>query len=191
MKKITTIKCLLALAVAALWVPGCATPDVNPPQARSNTGYVDFHADPPDELCWEVSRFDARSQTYRRVFSELKPPQGGVLRLAFAPGRHRLQITFLNRLIAGPADVDVEVQDGRITPVLVMLTDVASATVLRKELAWGNTAKGLYGRRTRTDGAATIMYKLSTTVEAPMAYQPKEQMPLPQLQDAETTTPQP
>lgn len=175
LREITTIKCLLTLAVAALMVPGCATQDVNPPQARSNTGYVDFHADPPGELCWEVSRFDDRSQTFRRVFSELKPPPGGVLRLVFAPGLHRLRITFLNRVIAAPTEIEVEVQDGKITPVRITLTEVGTASVETREI--NSAAKSRYGQRTKIDSRETIMYKLASTAEPPVGYQPREQMP--------------
>ena len=87
----------------ALSVPGCATRSANPSQARANTGYMDFHADSPDELGWDVARFDDAAQSFKSVFSELEPPAGGVLRLAFPPGHYRVRVTFLNRVVSEPA----------------------------------------------------------------------------------------
>src|SRR3989442_15204930 len=86
---------LLTLAAATLWVAGCATRDVNPPQARANTGYVDFHAESSDELNWEVVRFDDRTQSFRNLYSELKAPTGGGFRPGLAPGPHPVRATFL------------------------------------------------------------------------------------------------
>ena len=117
------------IALLAMWVAGCAAPNVNPPQARANTGYVDFHADQAAQLCWEVARFDDRTKGFKSVFSELEPPPGGLLRLAFAPGHHRLRVAFLNRVIAEPVEIEVEVQDARITPVRVTLTAAGTALV--------------------------------------------------------------
>jgi len=128
-KQLKIIPFLLALAALALWVPGCATQNVNPPQARANTGYVDFHADPSVGLSWEVARFDDRTQSFKNVFSELEPPPDGVLRLAFAPGHYRLRVTFLNRIISQPAEVEVEVKDGKITPVQVALIPDGTAVL--------------------------------------------------------------
>jgi hypothetical protein len=173
-----TVACsrLLALAVTALWAAGCATQDANPPQPRSNTGYVDFHADPPDDLGWEVSRFEERSQTFQRVYSELKPPSGGVLRLAFAPGLHRLRITFLNRVIAAPVEIEVEVQDGKITPVRVTFTPAATTLVQTRDQNPGGTARGHYGRRYIVGSREATLYGLSAVADPPRAYQLKEQM---------------
>jgi hypothetical protein len=176
MKTTATVKCLLVLAAAVL-APGCATHNVNPSQARAHTGYVDFHARPPGDLCWEVSSLETRGQSYRRVFSELKPPEGGFLRLAFAPGRHRLRITFLNRVIAEPAEMEVEVQDGKITPVRVTLTEAGSASVRTKDIDWGATSKGLYGRTVKVGSEEAVCYELSVGAEAPIGYQTKGQLP--------------
>ena len=52
------IQFVLTLAAIGLSVQGCATKNVNPPKARANTGYVDFHAGPSAGLSWEVSRWD-------------------------------------------------------------------------------------------------------------------------------------
>ena len=177
MKKITTIKCLLTLTATALLVLSCATRNINPAQARANTGYVDLHAVPAGELCWQVACFDDRKQAFQPVFSELEPPAGGILRLACSPGHHRLRVTFMNRVIVNPVEFEVEVQDGKITPVRVTLTAAGTAFVQTKETSPGGTAKGRYGRRTKISSDETTTYGLSTVAEPPVTYQLKEQMP--------------
>jgi hypothetical protein len=174
MKPLKTIPFLLLFA---LWTSGCATPNVNPPQARANTGYVDFHADPAGELYWQIERFDDGTQSFKKVFSELESPKGGFLRLAFAPGNHRLRVTILNRVIAEPAEVEVGVQDGTVTPVRVTLTEAGTASVVTKSDNYGGTARGRIGRRTKIGSDETIMYGISAVAEAPVAYQLKEKMP--------------
>src|ERR1035438_3716235 len=81
---VAPMKRVLILAAIGLLVTGCASPNVNPPRARANTGYVDFYADSSGELSWEVARFDERKQSFQSVFSEFEPPPGRALRLAFA-----------------------------------------------------------------------------------------------------------
>jgi len=176
MKQLKTIQCLLTLAVLAAGVPGCTTPNANPPQARANTGYVDFYADPPGELNWDVASFDERTQSFESVFSELEPVPNGVLRLAFVPGHHRLRVTFLNRVTDKPAEVEVEVMDGKIIPVRVTLTAGDTVNVNTQKESRGPTAKGRFGRRTKFGTDESVMYSLSATVEPPVPYQPKERM---------------
>jgi hypothetical protein len=177
MKQLKTIQFLLLFALLALWASGCATQNVNPPQARANTGYVDFHADSSGELSWDVARFDDRTQSFKSVFSELDPPPDGVLRLAFAPGHYRLRVTFLNRVITQPAEIEVEVQDGKITPVRVTLTNAGVALVETRETSRSGTAYGRYGRRTKIGSDETAMYGISAVAAPPVAYQIKERMP--------------
>jgi hypothetical protein len=177
MTKFKAIQFPLTLAAFGLWVAGCATPNVNPPRARANTGYVDFHAASSEELCWEVSCFDDRFRTNKVLFSELKPPPGGVLRLALAPGRHRLRVTLVNRVIVKPAEIEVEVQNGKITPVRVTLTEAGTALVETKEFSRGGTAKGRYGRRTKFGSDESVTYAISAVADAPVSYQLKERMP--------------
>lgn len=177
MNKLKTIKFLLPLSALALLAPGCATRNVNPPQARANTGYVDFHADASAGLSWEVARFDELKRAFQRVSSELAPPPGGVLRLEFAPGHHRLRVTFLNRVVTKPAEVEVEVQDGKVLPVRVTLTEAGTTLVRTKEESRGGTAYGRYGRRTKIGSDESVIYDISAVAAPPVAYQPKEQMP--------------
>jgi len=174
---VSTIRFLLTIAAVGLLVQGCATRNVNPPQARPNTGYVDFHADASAGLSWEVSRWDDRSRDFELVFWDLDPPPGGILRLAFAPGRHRLRVAFLNRVIKKPVEVEVEVQGGKVLPVGVKLTEAGTTVVETKEQERGGTAFGRYGRRTKFGSQDMVMYEISVTPAPPLAYQRKEQMP--------------
>jgi hypothetical protein len=177
MKQLKTTPPVLALAVLSLWVAGCASPNVNPPEARAHTGYVDFHADPTNELCWHVTRFEQRTQSFKDVFLEYGPVQGAILRLTFAPGHYRIRITFLNRLIANPAEVEVEVQNGKVTPVRVTLIETSTTMVQTKEVSRGGTVYGRYGRRTKIGNDEAVMYAISALAEPPVDYQPKERMP--------------
>ena len=167
------MKRMLLLAGVGLFISGCASPNLNPPQARANTGYVDFYADSSSELSWEVARFDDRSQSFKSVFSELKPPQGGVLRLAFPPGHYRLQVTFLNRVVREPGLVEMEVKDGLITPVHVVLVADGTTTVYSKEERWG---RARYGRGDKIKYDPSAAYRISAEARAPVPYQVKERM---------------
>jgi hypothetical protein len=166
---------LLSLAALAL-LSGCATGDVNPSKAHSNTGYVDFHADPSDDLFWEISRYDPQAQNFHRVYSELEAPPSDVLRLAFRPGQYRFRVTFLNQFVNNPAEVEVQVQDGRITPVRVTLSAGSTTTVQTKETTTGGTVYGRAGRRTKITSSEAREYDLSAAADSPVSYQPKEQM---------------
>ena len=177
MKPLKTIPFLLLFALLALWASGCATHNVNPPQARANTGYVDFHTDPAEQLCWQIECFDDRAQSFQKVFSELDPPAGGFLRLAFAPGNHRLRVTFMNRVIVQPLEIDVAVQDGKVAPVRVTLTPAGTTLVETMKVSRGATAKGRYGRRTEIGSNESVRYGLSAAAETPAAYLLKEEMP--------------
>jgi len=173
---IASMKTLPMLAAVALLVAGCASPNVNPTQARVNTGYVDFYAEPAADLMWDVAGFNDGTGAFQRVFSEFKPPASGVLRLAFAPGPRRLRVTFLNLTTTKPAEVDIEVQDGQITPVRITLAEEGTASVKTKETSRGGTAYGRYGRRTKIGLDETVTYGLSAVADPPVAYQTKERM---------------
>ena len=168
---------MLLLAAAGLFITGCASPNVNPPQARAKTGYVDLYADSSGELSWGVARFDARTQSFRNVFSEFEPPPGRVLRLAFPPGQYRMRVTFMNRVVREPGLVEVEVKDGLITPVHVALISDGTTQVETKKTSFGGTAYGRYGRRTSISSNEAIMHRVSAEAEASVPYQVKEQMP--------------
>jgi len=176
MKPLKTIQCWMALAVLACWAPGCATRNVNPAQARANTGYVDFYADSSGELSWRVARLDEQTQGFKDVFSEFAPVPGRGVRLALAPGRHRLQVSFINRLVRGPGVVEVEVKEGMITPVHVVLISDGTAEVQRKENQLGRTVHGYAGRRVETSSDPTVILRVSCEAHPPIPYQVKERM---------------
>jgi hypothetical protein len=171
------MKRLLMLAAAGLLVAGCASPNVNPPRARAKTGYVDFYADSSGELSWQVARFDDRMQGFRGVFSEFEPPPGRALRLPFPPGHYRLRVTFMNRVVREPGLVEVEVRDGLITPVHVVLIPDGTTQVETKETRVGGTFKGRYGRGTKFGTDESTMYRVSAEAKPALPYQVKEQMP--------------
>jgi hypothetical protein len=175
MRQLKTIQFLLLCALLALLVSGCATQNVNPPQARANTGYVDFHAESASELCWQVECFDDRAQSFKNVFAELDPPAGGFLRLAFAPGHHRLRVTVLNRVVREPGLVEVGIKDGLIMPVNIRLIPDGTTQVQIKEQRVGGTAKGRYGWKTKYSSTETTVFKLSAEAETPVSYHIKEQ----------------
>ncbi len=174
MKPLKTIPFLLMLAALALWAPGCATQNVNPPQARANTGYVDLRADPSGKLSWEVARYDDRTKSFKVFFSQLDPLPDKVLRLAFAPGHYRLRVVFLNRIITQPAEVEVEVREGMITPVRVALVPDGTALVESREQRVGPTVRGHYRSNSKLSSDETATYRLSAAADASLPYQTKE-----------------
>jgi hypothetical protein len=177
MIQINKIQSLPLLTALGLCLAGCTTPNASPPEARANTGYVDFHAESADDLCWEVYRYDERTQDFARLYSKLDPPPSQVLRLALAPGDYHLRVTFLNRVVLEPAIVQVEVKDGMITPVRIVSHAEGSALVQTSERQRGATAKGRFGRRTKFSSDETSMYRLSAETGASVPYQAREKMP--------------
>lgn len=170
------IRAGLALAAAWLIASGCASKNVDPPTARPHTGYVDFHADPPQRLSWQIQQIGAAGRA-TTVFEQYKPVTEPILRLAFAPGRYQLQVAVLNYVLTETATLEVEVKDGMITPVRVTLTETGSTLVENKTTRAGGAYYGRYGRgtRIRDNEAATVRVNAGPQVLLP--YQPKAQMP--------------
>src|SRR5256885_1196014 len=102
---------LFALVALPLIAFGCASANVNPSAPHPNTGYVDFYSPTDAELCWDVRASGASSDDFKMAFSDVKPVEDDVLRLAVAPGRLRFRVTFLNRVVAKPAEVEAEVEN--------------------------------------------------------------------------------
>jgi hypothetical protein len=167
------IKSLLALAVLGLLAGGCASPNVNPASARSNTGYVDFYADDADNLWWDIT--DVKRN--KKVFYEFGPVQEPILRLAFKPGQYQLRVTFLNHAILAPGVADVEVRDGMVTPVTVTLLPAGTVLVETRQAQAGGTYYGRYGRRTKISNTEAVNYEVSAEPQPPVPFQPKAQMP--------------
>jgi len=167
---------LLGLTFPLLIVAGCTSSNISSPTPHANTGYVDFYSQSDTDLCWEVQASRASGANFKTVFLDVKPPEGGVLRLAFAPGQHTLRITFLNRVITNPAQVNVEIENGKITPLAVTLTEAGSTTVVSKQTIMGGSPSMRGGRQTRVNSDETVRYDISAVPAAPVSYQPKEQM---------------
>lgn len=165
------------MSLLAVLLTGCATPDVNPPEPRANFGYVDFYGVLSQDLSWEVARFDETTGKYRRVYSELEPPEQGILRLAFPAGAQQLQLAFLDRAVVRPMKLELTVEAGRIVPVRVSLAETGTATVAAKQRTYGPTAYGRYGRRSDIEVYQTVANEIGCEIMSSMAYTPKERMP--------------
>lgn len=155
---------------------GCASPNVNPPKARAGTGYVDFFADVDGGVSWDVQSFDEASGRFKEVFSDVEVPDGGILRLAFAPGAHRLRVSCLDNVIRTPADVSVTVTDGQVVPVEVTLVPVGAVQVQSESKQVGKTYLGARRRHTNYDYSKTQIYNVIAEPQDPLAYQPKQKM---------------
>jgi hypothetical protein len=164
------------LAVLWFFLSGCASPNQNPASPRLHTGYVDFYTDTDMDLSWQVKWLDEKAGTARTVFSEFEPVPGNILRLAATPGKQRYQIFFINRATEGPQVVEIEVDDGKITPVHIELTPVGTTQVDRQDYAVRGSAKG-YGRKRKFYNDTNQIYKISATPQPEQNYRVKEQMP--------------
>lgn len=163
----------LVVAAGSLITFSCASPNVDPPQLKPKTGYIDLYSPTDAELCWDVSESHGAKGDFRTVFSEVKPVEGDVLRLAFAPGPHRLRITFLNRVVKQPAEISCDVRRGEIIPIAVSLTAAGQTTVLSKQTTLGGTQAGRGGRRTKINSDETVSYEISAVAGAAIPFQSK------------------
>jgi len=170
---------LFSFATALLFSAGCASPNVDPPQARPNTGYIDFYSPTDDDLCWDIGESKGSDTHFRTVFSDVKPVEGDRLRLAFSPGSHRLRVTFLNRAVSESAIFNCDVQAGKIVQVAISLQPVGQTTVLSQQTTIGGTPSGRGGRQTKVKSEKTVRYNLSAEVGQPFPYQPKNQINYP------------
>ena len=98
---------------------GCASPDVNPKLARADRGYVDLFTDPKSDVWWKVDVYDTQNQNFKEFTAEFKAPGHDIFRVEAKPGRHRALISFVNQAVEAPAEGEVEVVAGMITPVNV------------------------------------------------------------------------
>ena len=176
MKTIIQRAAVTGLCLAWLGLTGCSTPNVNPPAPRAHTGYIDFYTDSDMGLSWEVKRADQASAALRTVFSEFKPGEGTILRLAAPPGNHRFEVWFTNQVTEGPQTVQVQVADGKVTPVHVTLTHVGSTSVESKTYGFRGSVKG-YARGTKIVSGESAVFQIGATAGIPQAYGPKEGMP--------------
>ncbi len=165
----------LLAAVACILVPGCSTPDVNPSTPRPDTGYVDFYTDSDESLSWEIKRASESGGEMRKVFSEFKPVQGNILRLAAPAGSHRFEVWFLNRVTQGPQPVTVTVENRKVTPVHVTLAPIGTVTVESKVYGFRPSTRG-YARGTKFVAEPNQAFQIGAVAGAAQTYQPKERM---------------
>jgi hypothetical protein len=162
-------------AAMGLCLSGCGTPNVNPATPRANTGYADFYTDSSLDLSWEVKRSNAPDGEMQTVFSEFKPVEGTVLRLAAPPGNYRFQVWFMNLATEGPETVEVHIENGKVTPVHITLSPSGTTSVNRKVYGFRPSAKG-YGRGTKIENDESAVYRIAAVAEAGRVYLPKQQM---------------
>jgi hypothetical protein len=167
---------LVVVAAAYLGIVGCSTTNPNPPSPKANTGYVDFYTDSSLDLIWQVKRAEDRTGELRTVFSDYEPVQGTILRLATPPGGLRFQVWIVNRITTGPEEVQVQIEDGKVTPVHVTLTSVGTNYFQNKVYGFRPSAKG-YGRGTKITREEEQTYQIASVAENPQPYQVKERMP--------------
>ena len=163
--------------VFARWLPavllglaaGCATRDVNPPATRAGRGYVDLYTVPKTEAWWKVDVFDPRRQGYKEFSADFKAPAEGIFRVEARPGRYKARISFVNQAIEAPAEVEVEVREGLITPVQVTLNQGDSTYVRVVE----DRVKNVY--RNKATDYQQQRWRISALAQPPAPYTPKEQ----------------
>ena len=171
MKPLRRLILLCAVSGLLLLTNGCASPDVNPQAARSGRGYVDLFTRPKTDVWWKVDVFDARQQNYKEFTAQFKTPEQAVFRVEARPGRHKARIGFVNQAIEAPAEVEVEVREGMITPIEVKLAQGGSSYVRVVE----DRARSGYrtaGRNRVTDYSQPL-WQISATVQPPVPYTPK------------------
>jgi len=166
----------LVAGLASLLSAGCSTPDVNPPAPRANTGYVDFYTDSSLGLSWKVKRASEPRGEMRSVFSQFKPIEGNVLRVAAPAGTHRFEVWFSNQVTTGPQTVLVEVANAKITPVHVTLTPAGVAAVVGQSYEYRPTTRATR-RVTKSSSENQTVFRIGAVAHVPQDYQPKERMP--------------
>ena len=163
--------------VLVLGLAGCASRNVDPPAPGSHVGYLDFYADPPGPLSWNVEKIDSPSGKAHTLFQQYAPLEDRILRLAVRPGSYHLRVSFFNLVTLGPAEAVAEVEAGKITPVKIDLIERGTVLVESKETRAGGTYYGRFGRSTRLRDNETTRFELRATAGPVEIYRPKAQMP--------------
>jgi len=170
-------RCTVTSLFIGIWCfcgSGCASNDLNPPQARSHTGYVDF-VTTEDDLCWQVDQV-RESGKASKVFAQFAPLDTPILRLGFPPGTYRFRVNFLNRVILQATSMEVEIREGMITPVEVTLVEEGKTLVETKEASVGGTYYGRYGRSTKIRAHEGAIFQVKLEPKEPVPYKPKAEM---------------
>jgi hypothetical protein len=163
------------IAVTLLWCGGCMTRDVNPPTAKAGTGYVDFYSDDSSGLCWRIDGLEPYHTKGRTLVEEFKARTNEPVRLAFAPGHYRFGITFLNRAVTEPGTANVQVEEGKVTPVEVTLVETGKALIEKRRERMG-ASYARTGRTTKVRASEGATFRVEAEVQNPISYRPKERM---------------
>ncbi len=164
------------ISLLGLWLlsAGCASPDVNPGVARADRGYVDLFTDPKSDVWWKVDVYDADNQTYKQFTAQFQAPGQSIFRVEAKPGRHKAMISFVNQPVEAPAEGEVEVVAGMITPVKVTITkgDTSFVRDVDDRVRSGFATAG----RNKVTDTQQQRWKISSTALAPIPYAPKQDM---------------
>jgi hypothetical protein len=159
--------------VGLIWCSGCASTNVNPEVAKPGVGYVDFYCKDASVM-WNVK--DVTAGTSKRLFSKPKPVDTGVLRMAFAPGTYKLEVSFLNRVVSEPGDIELQIKDQQVLPVEAFMVPAGSTLIQEKSISGGSTVYGRPGRTTKVTNEAANLFRVELTPQTPLAYAKKELM---------------
>ena len=95
-----------------------------------------------------------------------------IFRIAARPGPHKARISFVNQAVEAPAEVEVEVREGMITPVQVKLDkgDTSYVRVVddRARSGFRNAS------RNQVTDYSQQRWQISATAQPPVPYTPKE-----------------
>jgi hypothetical protein len=172
MKPLLRFGLLLPLAGILLLAGGCASPDVNPQAAQPGRGYVDLFTQPKTNVWWMVDVFDPRKQDYKEFTAQFQAPEQGIFRVQARPGRHKAKISFVNQAVEAPAELEVEVREGMITPVEVKLHQ-GDKTFVRVVDDRGRSGFRTAGRNQVNDYSQS-RWQISAMALPPIPYTPKE-----------------
>jgi hypothetical protein len=162
---------------AVIFASGCASPDVNPSTPKPNTGYLDFYSEPTTNLSWDIVRLEPAAQTGETLFSQYAPVAYPIVRLALPPGRYRLRIGFLNRVIVDPIVVDASVRDGLVTPIRVTFSEAGTANPDQKQARSGAVVTSRSNSPMGGSAPPNTVYRIQAQVLDPLPFLSKTQMP--------------
>ena len=172
MKLWWSLTLLCAMTGILVLANGCASPDVNSQAPRPGRGYVDLFSQPKTDVWWKVDVFDTRTESYKEFTAQFKAPEQAIFRIAARPGPHKARISFVNQAIEAPAEVEVEVREGMITPVQVKL-DKGDTSYVRVVDDRARSGFRNAGRNQVTDYSQQ-RWQISATPQPPVPYTPKE-----------------
>jgi hypothetical protein len=168
------IRQLFSFGAILLLASACASRNVNPPTPKAHTGYVDIYSQPGMGISWDILYAKPGSDHFKRAYSDVKPVEGGVLRIALPPGRHLLRINVLNHVITDPTDVELEVADGKVTPVRVNFDKGKSLSMPFTDPSSGGSIYRRQGRGSKISLYEASEYAISATAGTLEPYKPKE-----------------